>query len=708
MKKKRKITKAKINVRLTVFGVSLLFCIAIGKLSYVVLSNDVDGTDLTAFANNRNTVTETLPAKRGTIYDYSGEVLAQNVNSYTVIAYLSSSRTTDEKNPEHVIDKEKTANEIAPLINMTPEQIMKLLNQDLYQVELGPGGRGITELTKKQIEDLNLPGIDFIASTKRYYKMATFAPYIVGYARPDEKGKITGQMGIEAYYDKKLKGESGKKTYQQDAYGYQLPNNDKHPVYVEEAINGNDIYLTLDNSIQLIAENAVYTLADKHDLDWVTFSVMEAKTGRIVASASSPSFNLNTLDNIQSYLNPLTSYTYEPGSTMKIFSFMAAIEDGIYNGEDTFMSGTIKLKDETVIKDFNNTGWGSITYNTGFAYSSNVAATKLAQKLGTKKLKKFYESLGYGKTTDIELPGELPGKMTFTYESELANASFGQGITTTPVQNLQALSCLANNGTVLKPYIVDKIVDQNGKVVYQGKRTELNTVASKETIDQVKNLMYDVVYNGLSSSKYYAADNVKVIGKTGTAQIASPYGGYLTGKYDYIKSFAGLFPYENPEYIIYISVKQLVGETKDIADVVSDAIEEIAKTKKIIGTSSDIDKSKIIELSNYISKDTKVTTDFLEKKGLKVVVLGDGKYVINQYPLKGSVTTKDSKVFLLTNGSIFKMPDVSGWSSNELITFCKMIGLKYNINGYGNVASVSIPAGEAINFENTLEINLES
>lgn len=708
MKKKRKQTKAKINLRLTVFGVSLLFCLAIIKLCYVTLSKDVDGTDLKVFADNRNTVVETLPAKRGTIYDYNGEVLAQNVNSYTVIAYLSESRTTDERYPEHVIDKETTANLLSSLINMTPEEILNLLNQDKYQVELGPGGRGITELTKKKIEDLNLPGIDFISSTKRYYKMATFAPYIVGYARPDEKGKITGQMGIEAYFNDKLKGENGKKTYQQDAYGYQLPDNAKHPVLVEDAINGNDIYLTIDNNIQLIAENAVYNLTDKYDLDWVTFSVMEAKTGAIVASASSPSFNLNTLENIESYLNPLTSYTYEPGSTMKIFSFMAAIEDGIYNGEDTYMSGTIKLSDGTVIKDFNNTGWGTITYNTGFAYSSNVAATKLALELGTKKLKNFYENLGFGKNTGIELPGELPGKINFTYESELANASFGQGVTTTPVQTLQALSCLANEGTVLKPYIVDKIVDQDGNIVYQGKKTELSTVASKDTIDQVKKLMYDVVYNGLSSSKNYAALNVEVIGKTGTAQIASPYGGYLSGKYDYIKSFAGLFPYENPEYIIYISVKQLVGETKDLADVVSDAVEEIAKTKKIIGTSSDIDKNKIITLSNYISNDAALTADLLDKRGIKTIILGDGKFIINQYPLKNSVVTFNSKVFLLTNGTNFTMPDVTGWSSNEIITFCKLIGLKYRINGYGNVSSVNIPAGDIINFESTLEINLES
>lgn len=706
MKKRR--NKAKINLKFTLLCVSLLLCVAIGKLCYVVLAKNVDGTDLTAFAESRNTVSEILPAKRGSIYDCNKEVLAQNVNSYTVIAYLSSSRTTSENNPQHVVDKEYTAEAISPLINMTKEQVLKLLSQDLYQVELGPGGRGITELTKKEIEKLNLPGIDFISSTKRYYKMGNFASYIIGYARPNDKEEISGEMGIEKYYNDKLKGKDGKKTYQQDAYGYQLPDNSKHPVLIEEAEDGNDIYLTIDNNIQLIAENAVYNLADKHDLKWVTFSVMEAKTGAIVASASSPSFNLNTLDNIESYLNPLTSYTYEPGSTMKIFSFMAAIENGIYNGEDTFDSGTIKLKDTTVIKDFNNVGWGKISYNKGFAYSSNVAATLLAQKLGTKKLKTFYENLGFGKNTGIELPGELPGKINFNYESELANASFGQGVTTTPVQNLQALSSLANNGTILKPYIVSKIVDSKGNMVYEGKRTELKTVASADTINQVKNLMYDVVYNGLSSSKYYAADNVTVIGKTGTAQIASPNGGYLTGNYDYIKSFAGLFPYEDPEYIIYISVKQLIGENRDIADIVSDSIEEIAKYKNLVETKSDIDETKIIKLSNYISKDVILTADLLEKKGIKVIILGDGKHVINQYPVRNKKVTVGNKVFLLTDGTNFIMPDVIGWSSNEIVTFCKLVGLKYNISGYGKVVSSSIKPNENINFENILEINLEN
>lgn len=704
MKQKR--NRQKIHLKLTIFCVSLLLCTAIAKLCYVVLSDKVDGIDLEVFANNRNTVTETLPAKRGSIYDTNGEILAQNVNSYTVIAYLSSSRTTNEKKPQHVVDKEGTARALAPLINMSEESILNLLNKDLYQVELGPGGRGITELLKNEIENLELPGIDFITSEKRYYKMGDFASYIVGYARENDKGEIAGEMGVESYFNDKLKGLPGKKIYQQDANGYQLPDSDKHPTIVEEAVDGNDIYLTIDNNIQLIAENAVYKLADEHELDWVTINVMEAKTGAIVASASNQSFNLNTLEGIKSYLNPLTSYTYEPGSTMKIFSFMAAIENGMYKGDDTYLSGTIKLSDGTVIKDFNNVGWGSITYNTGFAYSSNVAATILAQRLGTEKLKTFYQNLGLGKQTGIELPGELGGAVNFTYESELANASFGQGMTTTPVQTLQALSCLANNGTVLKPYIVSKMVDSNGKTVFEGKRTELNTVASKDTVEQVKGLMYDVVYNGLSSSKYFAADNVTVIGKTGTAQIASDRGGYLTGNYDYIKSFAGLFPYEDPEYVFYISVKQLVGDTKDIAVVVSDAIEEIAKYKNLVETSSDIDETKIIELSNYMSKDVVVTADLLEKKGLKPIVLGDGKYILNQYPLKNTKVTFGSKVFILTNGNNFIMPDVTGWSSNEIITFAKLLGMKYKINGYGKVIETSIPVGSTINFGEILEINL--
>lgn len=219
-----------------------------------------------------------------------------------------------------------------------------------------------------------------------------------------------------------------------------------------------------------------------------------------------------------------------------------------------------------------------------------------------------------------------------TYSSEIATASFGQGITTTPIQTLQALSILTNDGVMLKPYIVDKIVDEKGNVTYEAERTELGRKVSSESIDKIYDLMYDVVYNGLST--IWQPNNVTLGGKTGTAQIASPTGGYLTGSTNYIRSFAGVFPYEDPEYILYISVKQIDGGATPIAKVVTNAVESIANYANITNTDSDIDLSKIINLSNYMSSNIKTTTEELEKLKLKVIKIGNGDIIINQYPLK--------------------------------------------------------------------------
>lgn len=690
-----------IPVKRIMLAVSFFFVFIIGKLLFVALSSNVDGIDLKAFAENRYTEEKTLYASRGTIYDRNGEILAVNANSYTVIAYLSESRTKDLENPEHVVDKETTAKELAPILQRSEEDLLNLLNREnLYQIELR---RGITEVEKNQIVALDLPGIDFEAGYKRSYPLGDYASYIIGYARKDDTDEITGEMGIESYFNDTLKGENGWIRYQKDAYGYRMPNT---PELSDDAKSGANIYLTLDQNIQLIVENAINTLETNYTLDWATFSVMDAKTGAILGSASTPSFNLNTLDGLESYLNPLTSYVYEPGSVMKIFSFMNAIEEGIYDGSATFMSGTIELKDGTKIKDFNNTGWGVIDYDTGFAYSSNVAATKLALELGASKLRSFYETLGFGKTTGITLPGELSGTVKFNYESELANASFGQGMTVTPIQMLQALTTVANEGVMLKPYIVDKIVDEDGKLIEENGRTEVTTVASKETIDKIRDLMYKMVYGGFASSKLFAPDNVSLIGKTGTAQIASGNGGYLKGEYDYIKSFAGLFPYEDPQYIVFFSVKQLIGGTNDMAKIVNNVVSEVAKTMNLSEAISDVDETKIIALSNYISKQIDTTVEELKNKNLNAIVIGKGKYVINQYPLQTNNILLGTKVFLLTNDTSYNLPNVIGWSTNDIVSFCNLIGLSYTLEGYGNVVSVDMEIDKPIDFSVPLEITL--
>ena len=192
---------SKIHISKVVFiGGLLLFCVIIGRLIYLNLSPKIDGINLKKFAKNRNTTKETLYATRGSIYDKNNEVLAETVDSYTVVAYLDSSRSKNSTKPKHVIDKRETAKKIAPLINMTEERVFELLDQNgLYQVELGPGGRGLTELQKEQIEKLKLPGIDFIASSKRYYPNLDFASYILGYVTTDEDGNTVGEMGSPSF-----------------------------------------------------------------------------------------------------------------------------------------------------------------------------------------------------------------------------------------------------------------------------------------------------------------------------------------------------------------------------------------------------------------------------------------------------------------------------------------------------------------------------
>lgn len=691
--------KKRVTIKISKFiilVVAFLFVAIICKLSYVVLSDKVDGINLKDKSASISTVKKTLYADRGNIYDINGEELASTVNSYTVIAYLNSNKT-------NVSDKEKTAKELAPILNMTKEKLIELLNKKLYQVELRPGGYGITEVVKARIEKLELPGIDFIKnSKKRYYNKSTFASYIIGYAKVLDDGKISGELGIEGYYDDILSGTNGYTKYlKYTSSNYKIPNTNED---TKKAKDGSDIYLTIDSSIQLIAEKAVSSMKEKFNTDWAVFTVMDAKTGAIVASATNPNFNPNDTNTIKEYMNPLLSYQYEPGSVMKVFSFASSMEEGKYDGEETFKSGSYTLDDGTVIRDSERKGWGTISFDEGFARSSNVAATTLALRLGVDKLSEYYNNLGFGKKTGIELSNEAIGDIEMVYQSELATASFGQGVSVTAIQMLQALSAMTNDGTVIKPYIVDKVIDQNGNITYQGKRQVVKKVYSTNTV----NKMHEIMKKVIDINKYWQVNNVSIMGKTGTAQIASPKGGYLTGTYDYIKSFAGIFPADDPKYIVYVAGKKPETNLGSWAKVITTAIEEIASYAKLTESKSDADPSKIITLDNYISKFLDTTLEELKNKKIDVIILGNGKYIINQYPLKNKTLLSGEKLFLLTNDKEIKMKNLKGWSLSEVKTYCNLIGLKLEYNGYGYVINQSIEENAILDVNNmTLTIELE-
>ncbi len=718
IKKAKKKTEWNYPRKIFLVFLFIIFLIFV-RYCFLAVSPTINGRNIQKFAASRNTTSKVLKASRGTIYDSSENILANNVSSYTLIAYLDPSRSTKTK-INHVKDIDKTAEALAPILETDASKLKQILqngkNSGKYQVEFGTIGKNITELKKAEIDKLNLPGLDYEETYKRYYPNGDFASYIIGYAKTNEYTdkndkqvtSIDGELGIEAKYDSELKGTDGYLRYQQDRQGYKIPDTKEERI---DAINGSNIYLTLDSTIQRFAETEVKNIESKYKPEWAVFAVMDAKTGDILAASSSPSYNPN-LRNLQSYENPLVTKVFEPGSTMKIYTYMCALEKGTYKGDDTFNSGTIEVADAT-IKDWNNVGWGTITYDKGFEYSSNVGVVNIVKNfINGEELKQCYKKYGFGSATGIEMAKESAGNLGFKYPVEVANAAFGQGINTTVIQHLKALSMIANDGHELTPHVVRKIVDPNsGKVKYQRKVEKTSKLVKQETVDKIKDLMYQVVNNddAGTTGKKYKIEGFDVIGKTGTSQLYdAKNGGYLRGENDYIYSFAGMYPKDNPEIIIYAAVKKPnTPSSSVVSDSVNNLMKNIAKYRNMF-TEKQQNNSSVtsIKLDSYTNKSTKEVTNILNSNNIQTIVIGDGDKIINQYPEKGNTVLSYDKVFLITNGGAGKMPDLTSLTRSETIYLMNTLNIKYEIEGYGHVKEQSIPAGTDTN-GNIVKIKLE-
>ena len=706
-----KTKKRKNNIKYSkifIFISLLLFCLMIFRVAQLGLSKEIDGINLKTLASNRTTRTDVEEAKRGTIYSRNGDVLAQNVSSYKLIAYLDSKRTTNEKRPQHVVNKEETAEKLAPILGMEKEDILVYLNKEnLYQTEFGTKGKGLNEIQKKQIEDLNLPGLGFIESFKRYYPKGNFASYIIGYTKTNDEDSTTkGEMGIEKQYNDILKGENGYTTYQKDLKGYKIANT---PEIKVDAIQGKDIYLTIDESVQFFVEQAINNSDRDYDWEWFTISIMDAKTGAVLATSSSPSFDPNKRD-ITNYMDLFSQTPYEPGSTMKTFTYMAAMENNVYDGNETYKSGTFQTSDGTIIGDWDRGGWGVINFDRGYALSSNVGVINIIDRhMNSLMLRQYFRRLGFGRRTGIELPNENKGNLEFKYETEIFNAGFGQGITTTPVQNLKALTPLTNDGMLLKPYIVSKIVDSTtGEVILENKREEIERVASTNTVQKMISLMDDCVNGYGNTGSGYRVEGGELVGKTGTAQIARENGGgYLNGREDIISSFAGVYPKSNPQIIIYASVKKPSGGSQK---PVSNAVKEIVTNiSKYYG--NDDTKSKPLEINdykvpNFKNKKLDNVKQSLEANKMSYEIIGEGDKVIEQSPNPKDIITTNDKVYLITNKDK-KIPNLIGKSSKVAKDILTKLGVKVNLEGVGYVTNQSVAESTPItdNMEITITLS---
>ena len=669
------------------------------------------------FAANRNTISGTLPASRGNIYDINGQILAHNVSSYTVIAYLDESRTGNSKTPLHVVDKENTALKISEVLDYDYEYLLYLLTtfseQGKYQVELA---HGISEMGKESIESLNLPGIDFVENYKRYYPNGDFASYVIGYAKTyenvivDDEGWMTinydivGELGIEAKYDELLKGVDGYLSYQKDRNGYKIPDT---PEERTEPKDGVDIYLTIDSNIQRFVESAIKEITEEYKPEWMMLTVMDAKTGDILGASSTPSFDPNIRE-IENYESLFVSLPFEPGSTMKTYTYMCAIEKGTYDGSATYTSGSINIEG-SIVSDWNSYGWGEVTFDKGYEYSSNVAIANMLQRFIDKDdLKECLQSYGFGSKTNIELPREVTGNIVFEYPVEVAAAGFGQGITTTPVQHLRALSIIANDGRMLSPHIVDKIVDPNtNEIIYESKTEQSEQIVSVSTVNKIRELMYNTVHgtDAGTTGTYYNIEGIDVIGKTGTAQIYdNEHGGYIEGSYIY--SFSGMFPYEDPEYIVYAAIKRPnVRQSSIVATAVNSVTKSIMKYKNM--SNKDNTTVQTLMLQNYKNKNLNAVLSNLKDSNIEIIVIGDGDIVIDQYPNENMELVKDDKLFLLTNGNNITMPNIIGWSKKDILVFSNFANIETSFDGYGYASKQNISKNETLNSSMKLEVVFE-
>lgn len=707
--KKKKRNNIRYSKRIIIASL-LLFVALILRLTQIALSTEIDGTNLKELASKRTTRTDTILAKRGTIFSSDGETLAQNVSSYKIIAYLDEKRTTNPNKPQHVVDKEKTAKELSPILGIEEEKILEYLSKEnVYQTEFGSKGKGLTELTKQKIDDLNLPGIDFIESYKRYYPKGQFASYTLGYAKTtsEEENIIVGEMGIEKEYDNILKGEDGYITYQKDLRGYKIA--DTIPIQ-KDATQGKDIYLTLDSSIQFFVEQAINNADRDYDYEWFHITIADAKTGAILATANSPSFDPNTR-NITNYLDTLISIPFEPGSTMKTFTYMAAMENGVYDGTETYKSGVYVTKDGTQIGDWDRNGWGMISYDRGYALSSNVAVINIINRhMNSMMLRQYFKKLGFGKTTKVGLPNEQPGKIDFKYETEILNAGFGQGITTTPIQHIQAMTTLTNDGILLKPYVIEKIVDPVTKeVILQNGKDEKERVASTTTVEKMIQLMDDCVNGDGNTGIGFKIDGGQLIGKTGTAQIAKENGsGYISGKAEVISSFSGIYPKNDPQIIIYAAVKRPTnGSQKPLSNAVKEIVHNVSKYY-----GNDDSKQNEIEINNYkvpsfINKKLDSVKTTLTSDKINYVVIGEGDKVVKQSPSPDTIMTNQDTIYLITNDRNQKVPNVVGLSSKVAKDLLQKLSIKVNLDGVGYVTEQSITPGTEITPNLEIKLTLQ-
>ena len=550
----------KIAIRCLMAIAFFLFLIFSFNFFKIMVLGQSHGIDLRKELDKKITHSTLLKAKRGNIYDAGGSPIAVDATNYSVFAVLTDQ--WDKEKKDYVQDISKTAQTLSKYIDMKPAEIEKILSQkNVSQVEFGSAGKNLSVETKEKIEKESLPGIKFTENLSRYYPNGIFASHLIGYTDVEKQefdGKtveqLVGKMGIEALYNATLTGKPGEVTSRLDGNGYVISGSE---MVTEQPKDGNDLYLTIDKKMQTYLESLVSQVDEKYIPKQLTAMLVDPKTGNIVAATQRPTFNGTTKEGISTmWNNLLMDEAYEPGSTMKVLALAAAINEGVFDPNEKYDSGKIKIFKD-LVSDYNKVGWGRITYLEGLAHSSNVAFVHIVQKIGVEKWKQYLDLFGFGQSTKSGFINEASGLNSYNSYLQQLTTGFGQGISVTAFQMVQAFTAIANQGEMKKLRIVDHEFRPSTNTTINFSENSLGQVIKPETAKKTLEYLHQATMMKDGTANGFNIEGEEVAAKTGTAELVNP----DTGKYysygsNYIYSVVGFAPAKDPKYILYITLKQ--------------------------------------------------------------------------------------------------------------------------------------------------------
>jgi len=726
--KKRRLpdqNRKQVGKNLSVLAIFLFFLFLI-NFALIIGTDKKFGVTLSEQAKKVHQQTVIVPAKRGTIYDRNGAVIAEDATTYNVYAIIDKKYKSATGKVLYVEESQfkKVAEIFKQYLGMDEDYVIKQLSQKkLKQVSFGSNGNGITysnmTAIREAMEAAKIEGVAFTTSPNRSYKNGVFASQFIGQAslQEDKEGNKTlkGQSGMEKSLDRILAGQNGVITYDKDRNGNIVPGSDKVSVKTED---GKDVYTTLSAELQTYLETRMDVFQEKVKGKYVSATLVSAKTGEILATTQRPSYNADTkqgldLKNLKTWNTILYQDQYEPGSTMKVMLLASAIDHGTFPAyNEGYYSNELQVKDAT-IRDWDvNMGLSEGRYMNiaqGFAYSSNIGMTKLEQKMGNNVWMNYLTLFKFGLPTRFgmgdESFGGLPGDNYVTQ----AMSSFGQGISVTQTQMLRAFSAIANDGEMLEPKFISAIYDGKHETARKSQREIVGNPVSASAAQQTRNYMITVgtdpqfgtLYSSDGPIIQVAGQNVAV--KSGTAQIATA-NGYLEGENDNINSIVVMTPAEDPEFIMYVTVQQpevkfsatsweeLVNPILEDAVALKDELNLVTETKALDGvTKEDTYKmpsaeslSKELNLKQTISPGG--FADELRRNLIQPVVLGTGKNIKKMSVSAGTKLKANEQVLLLTD-DLDSVPDMYGWTKENVDKFAEWTGIEITYKGEGSRVS---------------------